>query len=228
MGQKINPVSFRLPITRVWQSKWFANKKDYSKNVLEDLKIRKLLSDKFSKTAGINYIEIKRFRDQLEVVIYSSRPGILIGRSGQGILEIRKSIAQNIKTLTGKSERIKLEIIEVKNPDLVSAIVAQNIALQLEKRINIKRAVKQTIEKVMQARAKGVKIQVSGRLGGAEIARQETYGKGSIPLGRLRAEIDFAKVDAFTTYGTIGIKVWIYKGDKFIEEENVNTEEIKT
>lgn len=223
MGNKVNPISFRLQINKNWQSKWFADR-DFKKFLLEDIEIRKALSNRFGKTAGVSRVEIFRNQDATKVVIHTSKPGILIGRSGQGINELRLYLAKNCPKLrdpkTGLPYRkIEIEILEIKTPDLSASLIAQAVAYQIEKRIAYKRAIKQAIGKVMDARAKGVKINVAGRLGGAEIARKEHYGAGSVPLGRLRSDVDYAHVDALTTYGIIGIKVWIYKGDKVKEDE---------
>ena len=226
MGHKVNPKSFRLQLSRDWQSKWFA-KKDFAKMLVSDIEIRKCLSKRFGKTAGAARIDINRSQGTIKISIHTSKPGILIGRSGQGINELKVNLIKSCPTLrdpkTGQAkEKIEIEVMEIKNPDLNAELVAQQVAYQVEKRIAYKRAIKQAIAKGMDAKAKGVKIAIAGRLGGAEISRREHYGQGSVPLSRLRAEIDYAKVDALTTYGVIGIKVWIYKGDK-IEAESVNT-----
>lgn len=222
MGHKTSPIAFRLPLNKDWQSKWFG-RHNFSKYLASDIEIRNALSRRFGKTSGIAKIEISRDQEALKVTIYSSKPGILIGRSGQGINEIKLYLIKNCPTLrdpkTGSAAtKIEIEIIEVKSPNLSAEIVAQQVAHQIEKRIAHKRAIKQSIQKVIEAKAKGVRIAVAGRLGGAEIARKEHYGIGPVPLGRLRADIDFAKTDALTTYGIVGVKVWIYKGDK-IEQE---------
>lgn len=222
MGQKVNPKSFRLPINKNWQSKWFG-KHDFAKNIAEDVAVRTAITKKFSKSAGISRVEILRDHEWLTINIHTSKPGVLIGRSGQGINDIRAYIIKNVsmfRTLpSNKLPKIKIEILEIKSSETDAQLVAENIALQIEKRIPFKRAVKQAIGKAIEARAKGVKIQVSGRLGGAEIARSEKYGERSVPLGRLRADIDYGYAVALTTYGTIGVKVWIYKGDKLKDEE---------
>jgi len=228
MGHKVNPKSFRLQLSRDWQAKWFA-KRDFAKNLTSDIEIRRALGKRFGKTSGVAGIDIARGQGTLKVFVHTSKPGILIGRSGQGINEIRVYLVKNCPTLrnpnTGQArEKVELEIMEIKNPDLSAELVAQQVAYQVEKRIAYKRAIKQAITKVMEARAKGVKIGIAGRLGGAEISRREHYGRGSVPLGRLRADIDYAQVNALTTYGIVGLKVWIYKGDR-IEAENVDTKE---
>lgn len=222
MGHKVNPIGFRLQINKNWQSKWFA-KKDFRANLLSDIEIRNCLDRKFGKTSGVSLVEIDRSQDAIKVIIHTSKPGVLIGRSGQGINDLRMHLVKNCPLLrnpkTGVVTKIEIEIMEIKNPYLSAELVAQTVAYQIERRIAYKRAAKQAIGKVMDAKAKGVKIGISGRLGGAEIARREQYGDGSVPLGRLRANVDFAKVDALTTYGMIGIKVWIYKGDQIEQEE---------
>ncbi len=222
MGHKVNPVSFRLQLNKDWQSKWFG-KRDFAQNLGEDIEIRKILAKRFGKTAGVAKVEIVRSQDTIKVIIHTSKPGILIGRSGQGINDLKLYLIRNSAKLrnpkTGlAAKKIEIEIMEIKNPELSAEIVAQQVSLQIEKRIAYKRAIKQAITRAMEAKAKGVKIAVAGRLGGAEIARREHYGAGSVPLGRLRADIDFAQVNALTTYGIIGVKVWIYKGDKLEQE----------
>ncbi len=221
MGQKVNPKSFRLPITKDWQSKWFANK-DYHTNISDDLEIRKAVQKKFAKQAGIGNVEILRDHESLTINIHSSRPGIIIGRSGQGINDLKNYIIKSVPTYRTRSSnllpKMKIEILEIKNPEIHAQLVAENIALQIEKRIAYKRAAKQAISKAMEGRALGVKVQISGRLNGAEIARTEKYGEKSVPLGRLRADVDFGYAVALTTYGTIGVKVWIYKGTRVKEE----------
>ncbi|KKQ18200.1 MAG: 30S ribosomal protein S3 [Berkelbacteria bacterium GW2011_GWA1_36_9] len=222
MGHKVNPIGFRLQINKNWQAKWFA-KKNYRENLLSDIEIRNALDKKFGKTSGVSLVEIDRSQDAIKIIIHTSKPGILIGRSGQGINDIKMYLVKNCPKLrnlkTSVVTKIEIEIMEVKNPYLSAELVAQTVAYQVERRIAYKRAIKQSIGKVIDAKAKGIKIGISGRLGGAEIARREQYGKGSIPLGRLRANVDFAKVDALTTYGMIGVKVWIYKGDQIEQEE---------
>lgn len=223
MGHKVSPVSLRLQINKNWQSKWFS-KKNFREYLLGDIEIRKILTRRFGKTSGVANVEIIRDQEAIKIIVYTSKPGVLIGRSGQGINELKLHLIKNGPMLrdskTGNAaQKIEIEIMEIKNPYLSAELVAQTVAYQIEKRIAYKRAIKQAIGKVMDAKAKGVKIGVAGRLGGAEIARREQYGSGSVPLGRFRADVDFAKVDALTTYGIIGVKVWIYKGDKMAEEE---------
>ncbi|MEI6040347.1 MAG: 30S ribosomal protein S3 [Candidatus Berkelbacteria bacterium] len=222
MGQKVNPFSFRLPITKDWQSKWFG-KSNFADYISIDLAIRDAITKKYGKAAGIGKIEILRDHEAVTINLHTSKPGVLIGRSGQGIIDLRAYLNKHVEKFrtvnSNKLPKIKIEIIEVKNPEANAKIVAENIALQLEKRVLYKRAVKQAVAKAMEAKVKGIKIQVSGRLNGAEIARSEKYGDSSVPLSRLRANIDYGQGTAHTTYGTIGIKVWIYKGDRILEEE---------
>lgn len=222
MGQKVNPFSLRLTINKNWKSKWFG-KNQFADFISTDLAIRQAVTKKFGKTAGIAKTEIVRDHEAITVNLYTSKPGVLIGRSGQGIIDLRAYLIKHVEKFrilnSNKQPRIKLEIIEIKNPEANAQLVAENIAVQLEKRIMYKRAVKQAIAKAMEAKVKGIKIKVAGRLNGAEIARSESYGESSVPLGRLRADIDFGQATALTTYGTIGIKVWIYKGDKILEDK---------
>jgi len=220
MGQKVNPKSLRLIINKDWQSKWFG-KRNFGENISQDLEIRKAIRKKYGLMAGIGRIEILRDPESVTVNIYTSKPGVLIGRSGQGINELKNYIIGFVPSFrtapSNKLPKIKIEIIEIKNPEINAQLIAENIAIQIEKRISYKRAIKQAIAKAMEAKAKGIKIQVGGRLGGADIARSEKYGEKSVPLGRLRADIDFGTATALTTYGTIGVKVWIYKGEKILE-----------
>ncbi len=205
MGQKIHPVGLRLGITRTWDSRWF-EKKHYIDWLHEDVAIRKFLS-KWMRSAAISKVEIERRANQARVIVNTAKPGIIIGKRGIGIEEIRK----NLESLTGKS--VQVNVMEIKHPELDARLVGQNIVDQLEKRIAFRRAMKQAIMRTMKAGARGVKVQVSGRLGGAEIARTERNADGKVPLHTLRADIDYANVEAFTTFGRIGVKVWIYRGE---------------
>lgn len=224
MGQKVNPFSFRLPITKDWQSKWFG-KNEFANYIAIDLGIRDAITKKFGKTAGIGQVEILRDNDAITINLHTSKPGVLIGRSGQGIIDLRAYLNKHVEKFrtanSNKLPKIKIEIIEIHSPETHAKIVAENIALQLEKRILYKRAVKQAIAKAVENKAivKGIKVRVGGRLNGSEIARSEKYGSGSVPLGRLRANVDFGQATALTTYGTIGVKVWIYKGDRILEDK---------
>ena len=208
MGQKVNPHGARVGVILDWSTKWYAGKKDFSNNLIEDHKLRLMLKEKLYQ-AGISHIDIARTNTRLHVTIFTAKPGIVIGRGGAGAEAVKNDIAR----MTGKPvNTIQLDIMEIKHPDTNAQLVAENIAQQLEKRISFRRAMKQTIGRAMKAGAKGIKTSVSGRLGGADIARSEGYHEGSIPLQTLRANIDYGFAEAKTTYGRIGVKVWIYKG----------------
>ncbi len=216
MGNKISPTSLRLKITDTWKSKWFS-KAHYADMLQEDVRIREYLETHLKK-AGLARIDIERLNDgTITVLIKTSKPGLLIGRSGAGVEELKKKVLSKLKI----KKEIKVVVTPVKDKDMntQAQIIANSIAEQLEKRAAFRRLMKQTLEQVMQAGAKGVKVAVSGRLNGAEIARTEQVSAGKIPLHTLRADIDFARSTAFTTYGTIGIKVWVYKGDIFNEDK---------
>ena len=218
MGQKIHPVGLRLGITRTWDSRWF-EKKHYQDWLHEDVAIRKYFT-RWMRPAAISRIEIERRANQARVIINTGKPGIIIGKRGVGIEEIRK----NLEKLTGKS--IQVNVVEIKHIELDARLVAQNIVDQLEKRIAFRRAMKQSIMRSMKAGAKGIRVQVSGRLGGAEIARTERNHDGKVPLHTLRADIDYAHVEAFTTFGRIGVKVWIYRGEVLPDQVN-RTEQVR-
>ncbi|BBB91365.1 MAG TPA: 30S ribosomal protein S3 [Methylomusa anaerophila] len=205
MGQKVNPHGLRLGIIKTWDAKWYADK-DYAKFLHEDIKIRELLKKKLY-TSNVSQIIIERAANRIKVVIHTSKPGMVIGRQGSGIEQIK----QWLRDLTGKN--VDINIAEIKQPELDATLVAENIAVQLEKRIAFRRAMKQSVSRTMRMGAKGIKVMVGGRLGGAEIARTEGYREGSIPLHTLRADIDYGTAEAHTTYGRIGVKVWIYKGE---------------
>ncbi|MCS6773076.1 MAG: 30S ribosomal protein S3 [Anaerolineae bacterium] len=209
MGRKVHPYGFRLGIIRDWKSRWFAPKREYTRLLHEDLALRRFLMEKMdAENAGVSDITIERFPpNQLHVVVHTARPGVVIGKKGAAVKEIRESIEK----MTGK--RVKLDIEEIVKPDLVAALVAQNIAQQIEKRIPHNRAMKKAAQTTMQRGALGVRIECAGRLGGSEMKRRDKLMEGRIPRNTLRADIDFAKAEARTTYGQIGIKVWIYKGD---------------
>jgi len=210
MGQKVHPIGLRLGITRTWDSRWF-EKKHYVAWLHEDVAIRRFF-DKWQRSAAISRIEIERRSNQARVIINTAKPGIIIGKRGVGIDEIRK----NLEKLTGKT--ILVNVMEIKKPELDARLVAQNIVDQLEKRIAFRRAMKQAIMRTMKADAKGIKVQVAGRLGGAEIARTEHSADGKVPLHTLRADIDFAHAEALTTFGRTGVKVWIYRGEKLPDQ----------
>ena len=206
MGQKVNPHGARVGVILDWSTKWYAGKKDFSNNLIEDYKLREMLKEKLN-VSGISHIDIERSAGKVGVTIYTAKPGIVIGRGGAGVEALKKEIEE----FTGKA--VSLNILEVKFPDGDAQLVAENIAQQLEKRISFRRAMKQTIGRAMKTPGvKGIKTKVSGRLGGADIARSEGYHEGSIPLQTLRADIEYGFAEAKTTYGRIGVKVWIYKG----------------
>ena len=208
MGQKVNPHGARVGVILDWSTKWYAGKKDFSNFLVEDYNLRKMLKEKLMM-AGVSHIDIQRTNTKIHVSIYTAKPGIVIGKGGAGAEAVKNDIAK----MTGKPvTAIQLDIMEIKHPDTNAQLVAENIAQQLEKRISFRRAMKQSIARAMKAGAKGIKTTVSGRLGGADIARSEGYHEGSIPLQTLRANIDYGFAEAKTTYGRIGIKVWIYKG----------------
>ena len=208
MGQKTHPIGFRLGTTRDWTSHWFGvNPKDYRIQVLEDHKIREYIQTDLGSSSGISHIQIQRNSDSLAINIHTSRPGIVIGRGGSNVDKLRKSIEE----ITSKKANIS--ITEIRQPDLNAKLVAQNIAEQIERRVAIKRAMRQVGNRCIQNGAKGIKILISGRLGGADIARSDKMIEGRVPLHTLRAEIDYAIAEARTTYGTIGVKVWIYNGE---------------
>ena len=206
MGQKVSPHGLRVGIIKDWSSTWYANKQEYSNNLVEDYNIRTYLKD-LLKPAGIYKLDIARKGNKVLVDIYAAKPGMIIGKGGAAIEEIKAKLNKKI------GKEVSLNIVEVKDVDLAAQLVAENIALQLEKRISFRKAMKQAIQKTMKAGALGIKTAVSGRLGGAEIARTEQYHEGTIPLQTLRADIDYGFAEAKTTYGIIGVKVWIYKGE---------------
>jgi len=212
MGQKVNPIGLRLKVNRTWGSIWYASS-DYADKLHQDLNIRKLVKKSLAN-AGISQISIERPAKKVRVVIHAARPGMVIGRKGSDIEVLKKSIEK----LT--SSETSINIIEVRKPELDSKIVADSIAQQLEKRIAFRKAAKRAVQSAMRMGAKGIRVNVSGRLGGAEIARTEWYREGRVPLHTLRAEIDYATSEASTTYGVIGVKVWIYKGDTGIDAIN--------
>ena len=206
MGQKVHPTGARLGITTDWASKWYADSKNFSNYLVEDQKIRKFLKKKLF-AAGISEIQIERTAKFVKINILTAKPGIVIGKGGAGA----ESLKAEVTKLIGKD--VNLNIVEVKNVDLDAQLVAENIALQLERRISFRRAMKQCMQKSLKAGAQGIKTSVSGRLGGADMARTEFYKEGNIPLQTLRADIDYGFAEADTTYGKIGVKVWIYKGE---------------
>jgi small subunit ribosomal protein S3 len=205
MGQKVSPVGLRIGIIRDWESKWYANKKDYTELLHEDIKIREYVLKRL-KDASVSTVEIERAANRINVNIHTAKPGMVIGKGGSEVDALRNELNK----LTGK--RVHINITEIKVPELDAQLVAENVAQQLERRVAFRRAMKQAIQRTMRAGAKGIKIQVSGRLAGAEIARTEGYSEGTVPLHTLRADIDYATAEAHTTYGRIGVKVWIYRG----------------
>ncbi|MDD2730867.1 MAG: 30S ribosomal protein S3 [Candidatus Portnoybacteria bacterium] len=221
MGQKVNPIVFRLGITQNWRSNWFANKKRYKDFLQEDFYIREFLTGKTIK-AGVERIEIDRNSSAVRITIFAARPGFIIGRGGSGIEDLRKSLKLFLrkKTKLPLKADLQLSVEEIKNSESRAAIIGRNIAEQIEKRIPFRRAMKQSLEKVAQMKGvTGVKIMIKGRLDGNEIARKEWLREGRIPLQTLRAKVDFANTTAFTTYGTIGIKVWVYKKEEDSKKE---------
>lgn len=211
MGQKANPYGMRLGKLYPWKSRWFVDDKSYKKFLLKDVQIRRFLMKKL-RTAGIFKVDIERFPKSIKIILYVSRPGVVIGRGGANIEALKKLIAQKLAL----GMKIELEIEEIKNPDLNAQLILENIINQLERRIPHRRVVNQTIERVMNAGAQGIKVVLSGRIAGAEIGRTEKYSRGRLPLNTLRADIDYAQRPALTKSGYIGVKVWVYKGEKEI------------
>lgn len=205
MGQKVHPIGFRLGYTKSWSSKWYAER-EYPALLHEDIKIRRLVKDKLAH-AGVSKIEMERSSQTAKINIYTARPGIIIGRKGAEVEKLKK----DLEVLTGK--QIHINILEVKKPEIEAQLVAENIALQLVKRIAFRRAMKKSVAAALRFGAQGIKIKCSGRLAGAEIARSEWYKEGRVPLHTLRADIDYGFAEAKTTYGQIGVKVWLYKGE---------------
>ena len=206
MGQKVNPHGLRIGIIKDWDTKWYANDKAYGDQLVEDVKLRKFIKNKLY-ASGISRIEIERAANKVKINVNTAKPGLVIGKGGTGIEEIRKELEK----LSGKS--VLINITEIKVPEMDAQLVAENTASQLEKRISFRRAMKQAMSRAMKLGAKGIKTAVAGRLGGAEIARTEHYHEGTIPLQTLRADIDYGFAESNTTYGKIGVKVWLYKGE---------------
>jgi small subunit ribosomal protein S3 len=205
VGQKVNPVGLRVGIIRDWESKWYAGK-DYADLLHEDLKVREYITKRLND-ASVSKVEIERAANRLNVTVHTAKPGMVIGKGGTEVEALRKAL----NSLTGK--RVHINILEIKRADMDAKLVAENIARQLENRVSFRRAQKQAIQRSMRAGAKGIKTMVSGRLGGADIARSESYSEGTVPLHTLRADIDYATAEADTTYGKLGVKVWIYRGE---------------
>ena len=221
MGQKVNPIGLRLGINRSWDSIWFAKKKEYGNLLIEDYKIRDYLKKNIINS-GVSQVIIERSAKKCIVSIYTSRPGFVIGKKGSDVDKIKKNLSKI------SSSEISLNIKEIKKPELNAFLVAENISQQLVKRISYRRAMKRAIQSALRLGARGIKVCLSGRLAGNEIARTEWLREGSVPLHTFRANIDYAEAEALTTYGIIGVKVWIYKGDVFLENiNNINKKEIK-
>jgi small subunit ribosomal protein S3 len=220
MGQKVHPFVLRVGFIRTWHSRWFANPKDFPRFITEDYKIRKFIRARF-KQAAVSNIIIERLADRIKIRIQSARPGIIIGRHGADIERLREDLNSMVQ------KEVAIDIEEVKNPSIDGQLVAQNIAMQLEKRIAFRRAVKRAMEQAMNAGAKGIRVSCSGRLNGAEMSRTETYKVGKVPLQTLRADIDYGFAEALTTYGLIGVKTWIYKGEVLGRPSIVETPEIE-
>lgn len=213
MGQKINPLGFRMGVTAAWQTRWFADAKKYRQFLAEDIKVRELLMTKL-RPAGVSRIEIERAINKLKILIFVSRPGVLIGRGGTGLTELKKYLMKELKI---KNENaLEVAPMDIKSPDLSAYLVGQNIAEQLAKRMPAQRVMNQSIERVMRAGAKGVRVVLSGRIGGAEIARRERKAAGTMPLHTIRQDIDFAAIPAMTKSGYVGVKVWINKGEAVV------------
>ena len=219
MGRKVHPIGFRLGIIQPWLGRWYAERGDYSNQLHQDLAIRKMIHAQAEK-AGVSKIEIERFPGKVKVTVHTAKPGILIGRKGENVKKVR----QSLEALVGK--KIDLEIKEIKSPDLDAYLVSRNIAEQMEKRISYQRAMKRAIQQAMRQGAQGVRVEVAGRLSGAEMARVVNMREGRVPRQTLRADIDYCQTEALTTYGRIGVKVWIYRGEVLPElEEKVEATE---
>ncbi len=219
MGRKVHPIGFRLGINQPWEGRWFAEGADYRNQLHQDIVIREMVSKEAEK-AGISAVEIERFPGKVKVSVHTAKPGILIGRKGDSVKKIRT----DLEALTGK--KIDLEIKEIKDPDCDALLVAKNIAGQIERRVSYRRAMKRALQQAMRQGAEGIKVSVSGRLSGAEMARIVWLREGRVPLQTLRANIDFSRAEALTTYGRIGVKVWVYKGEVLpTVEENVESTE---
>ncbi|ADK17122.1 MULTISPECIES: 30S ribosomal protein S3 [Clostridium] len=222
MGQKVHPHGLRVGVIKEWDAKWYADKKNFADNIVEDNKIRKFVKEK-TAIAGVSKIQIERAAKRVKLNVFTAKPGMIIGKGGQGINALKAEIQ---KMVTEKT--VLINIVEVKQAEADAQLMAENVALQLEKRISFRRAMKQTIQRAMKSGVKGVKTTCSGRLGGAEIARAESYHEGTIPLQTLRADIDYGFAEANTTYGKIGVKVWVYRGEVLPAKKPVeNKEEVK-
>lgn len=219
MGRKVHPIGFRLKVNKTWEGRWFAEREDYVDQLHQDFELRGLIRED-SERAGVSRIEIERFPGKVKVVVHTAKPGILIGRKGENVKKIRAKL----ETVVGK--KIDLEIKEIKSPDLDAHLVAKNVADQLQRRISYQRAMKRAIQQATRQGAQGIRLEVSGRLSGAEMARSINMREGQVPRQTLRADIDFSKAEALTTYGKIGVKVWIYRGEAIPEvDEKLQTTE---
>lgn len=213
MGQKVNPIGFRIAASRDWKSRWFAGKKDYSKQVLEDVKIRRFL-EKRLKLAGLVAVEIERLVSKIRIIIHVTRPGVVIGRGGAGIEELKKELC-SLVSIPEPEKNLQLnDIIEVRQPELSAKLVAMRVASEIERKQPHRRVIRRTMERVMAAGAQGIKVVLSGRITGARIGRTEKYSQGTVPLSTIRANIDYASVPALTRSGHVGVKVWIYKKEE--------------
>lgn len=219
MGQKVSPIGLRIGINKTWEANWYASNKDFAKYLNNDIKIRKYLEKKL-KDASVASVLIERTAKKTDVIINTAKPGVVIGHGGEEIEKLKKELSKLV------DENVQISIMEIKNPDMVAALVAENIAHQIENRVSFRVAQKKAIRNTMKAGAKGIKTEVSGRLGGADMARSEHYVEGTIPLHTLRADVDYAHKEANTTYGKIGVKVWIYK-DEILKTRNVKKGEMK-
>lgn len=220
MGQKVNPRGFRLGVIENWHSRWFVSKAEAAKFVGEDTRIRKYVKSKL-QAAGISRVEIERAASRAKINIFSAKPGLVIGKKGKDIEDLRKEL----KSLIGKE--LSINIIEVRKPDADGQLAAESIAFQLERRVSFRRAMKEVVGRAIRSGAEGVKVQLGGRLNGAEIARVEKYREGRVPLHTLRADVDYGTAEAHTTYGIIGVKVWVFKGEKFGPGEETALEAIQ-
>ena len=207
MGQKVSPVGLRVGVNRNWDSRWYANDQDFAGLLHEDIKVRDYILKKL-KTASVAKVEIERSKNRVTIFVHTSRPGVVIGKDGEAVDALRKEVSKLVS-----SKQVFINIVEIKNPDVVAQLVANNIAEQLENRASFRTVQKRAIQRAMRAGAKGIKTQVSGRLGGADMARTEFYSEGTIPLQTLRADIDYGFAEADTTYGKVGVKAWVYNGE---------------
>jgi small subunit ribosomal protein S3 len=221
VGQKVNPVGLRLGVIRTWDSRWFAKGKNYAINLHEDIRLRKYLKDKL-KHAGVSKIEMERAANKVKIIISTARPGVVIGKKGSGI----DTLKADVQKLT--QNEVFLNIQEVRKPDIDATLIAENVAMQIEKRISWRRAMKKALQAAIRGGVRGVKVQVGGRLDGADIARSESYAEKSVPLHTLRADIDYGTAEALTTYGIIGVKAWVYRGDILSAREVEEAQRVKS